>query len=239
VAEILMSDQVRNLLGDQAEYVASVSLAGGHCPVCRENLDPAGPATVLVVRSPHTTNVAYAHPDCVALDVIDISDEEMAAAWTDGGLQMTVTAALVGHGQALLPTLVAELDGWAFAHGAAGQLGDVTNLVVSTLLELGFALVSRIHEPPRKVAGWSAVLRPGAGAAVQLKITDSHSGVFYEGTVYPPMGWLDEAQRYGWIVGYSGAVRLGGNGEAWKILRTTAAGGGLVGGRVPITWRPS
>jgi hypothetical protein len=140
-----------------------------------------------------------------------------------------------------LPVLVAEMrTSRAFAaQGPAGQLGDLTDLLVSGLLERGFTLVTRLREAPRKAAAWSAVISPGAGGAVQVDITDPAGGLFYTGTAYLPDRWPDAAQRLGWCVLYSGVVELprpGAPGVALRVLRSAAAAGGLVGARVAVGW---
>jgi hypothetical protein len=130
MTEILMSDEVRALLGEE------------------------GAARVRLARSTTVTNAAFAHPGCAPSVVIDVTDEQMAEAMPDEA-DMAMTAALVEHGGGvLLPTLLAELEGAAYAaQGPAGTLGELTDVLVSTLLARGFALVTRLRQAPRHAPG--------------------------------------------------------------------------------------
>lgn len=238
-----MSEEVRALLGPvAAARVEATPLAGGHCPVCADDLNPDGPATVLLLRSPHVTNAAFAHPRCVPSAVIDVSDDAMAAGMDvaeEEGTDMNMTAALVEHGRAMLPCLLAEPQGFAYGvQGPAGQLGEMTDLMVSTVLGRGLALVARLREAPRHAAGWGATLAPGLDGWFGLEVTDPSGGIMYVGTVKLPDGWQQAARIYGWCVLYVGGFRLpAGAGDTMRALRDAARAGELAGGRMPVTWR--
>lgn len=242
VAEILTSAEVREALGvDGMRQVQRASLTEGRCPFCQRGLPADGPVTVVMARSSTITHAAYAHPQCSASVVLDVPDELLAQSWPDA-MDMGVTLALVPHGQALLPVIVAELpNSRAYrANGPAGRMGELTDLMVSGLLERGWALVSRLREAPRKVAGWTVAMRPGTAAAkLMMTITANDATVFYEGTAYPPPGWQAAVERYGWCVLYAASVAVGEAteyGASLRELRAASARGDLVGARVTVAW---
>ncbi len=245
MAEIRMSDEVRALLGpDGARRIerAFRSLAGGHCPVCRRDLPAEGPANVVLVCSSTTTQAAFAHPACTDSMVLRVSDDMLAQVLPDEA-DMTVSALMLEHARALLPVLVAELPTHRAYHaqGPAGSMGELTDVLVSALLEWGFDLVTRLREAPRRTADCAATVRAGTGAAVQLDIVGPGGTLFYAGTACPPEGWAEATRRYGWCVLYAGPVGLGSAGEAsaaLKALRAAAGRGELVGARLPVTWEP-
>jgi hypothetical protein len=236
--QILMSPEVRRLLGaDGAARVNEIPLGDGHCPVCRQSLPPAGPVTVLLVCSATVTNAAFAHPDCMASTVIPAPDD----AATRDEMDMTMTAVMLEHHGAMLPTLLAELPGAAYvAQGPAGAFGDLTNLLVSASLESGFALVTRLGAAPGPAPGWSATLEPAAAGLAGLHVREPGGGSLYIGTVRPPERWPAAVERYGWCVLYTGAFRLTDRSPAGvlRTLHSAAAAGGLTGARIPVRWQP-
>jgi hypothetical protein len=95
VAEILMSDEVREALGvEGARQVVLTSLEGGHCPVCHDGLPAGGPANVVVVRSSTITHAAYAHPGCSGSVVLDVPHETLVDEWPQE-LDMQMTAVMI------------------------------------------------------------------------------------------------------------------------------------------------
>jgi hypothetical protein len=241
VAEILVSDEVRALLGNEAvERFGAVSLDGGQCPVCREEILAAGPATMVVLCTSTVTYVRYAHPVCSASTVHQVPDDAVAAAGPDDGLRMDMTAGLVQHGGAVLPVLVAELRAQVLA--TPGPDGELTDLMLSGLLERGWVLVGRLREAPRRVPGWSVHIGPGPGDDVQVLITDAEGVEFYTGTAWLPDGWRPAVERYGFCVLYAGPSGVGDMDLAdqdarLKALRSAAGNGMLVGARAPVMWQ--
>jgi hypothetical protein len=156
----------------------------------------------------------------------------------DADADMTVIAALVDHHGAYLPTLVAELSGSAYvAREPLAAGGDLTNVIVSTLLERDFTLVTNLRRAPRPAAGWVATLAESVGKWSGLEVT-IRGDVFYVGTVHLPPGWTEAVERFGWCVVYAGAFRaVDSPGGTLRTLRAAAAAGGLAGGRMPVVWR--
>ncbi len=235
--QILMSPEVRRLLGPEgAARVREIPLAGGHCPVCRRALPAAGPVTVLLVCSATVTNAAFAHPGCIASQVLPAPDD---AASRDE-MDMTMAAVLLGHQGVLLPTLLAELVGAAYVGPGPGIGGDLTNLLVSASLERGFALVTQLDEVPGPAPGWSATLKLTDAELTGLHIREPGGGTLYIGTIRAPQGWYDAVEQHGWCLLYTGAFRLT-DYTGVGLLRTldrAAAAGGLTGARIPVTRQP-
>lgn len=232
-----MSTAVREALGPEAtQRVLGMSLAGSQCPLCDAPLPMDGPATVLMLRGPHSARAAFAHPSCSPSGLRMVDDEPVTD--DDGGTTMYLTAFVVQQGAAGVPVLVAELAGLALHVPEPGRPGEVVNIAVSLLLERGLFLVSRLRNPLRRAPGWSVtVTGDGGGALVDIAVPGGD--VFYSGTADLPDGWSDAARELGWCLLYSGAVQLpeagpGPAGAGLAALRDAAAAGGLVGGRVVV-----
>jgi hypothetical protein len=233
-----MSPEVRRLLGAEgAARVREIPLDDGHCPVCRRPLPAGGPVTVLLVCSATVTNAAFAHPGCMASQVLPAPD----GAATRDEMDMTMTAVMLEHQDVMLPTLLAELTGGAYVAQGPGTGGDLTNLLVSATLERGFELITQLDDVPGHAPGWSATLEPAAGELAGLHIHEPSGETLYHGTVRPPAGWRATAERHGWCLLYTGAIRLTEHTPAGvlRALHRAAAAGGLTGGRIPLTNKTS
>ncbi|WP_328974021.1 hypothetical protein [Streptomyces sp. NBC_00239] len=236
--DLHMSPEVRALLGPEGlARAAEVSLANGQCVVCDQ---PLTGAVNMVVRTGGTfTHVVYVHDRCGPSQVIEMGEDFAPAAPADG-YAMTMTAAVLDHGGADLPVLVAETVGKAYVV-TDNPTGELTNVVASHLLAQGFQLVTRLRQAPPQVAEWVGVLLLGHGPAGEdgLLVLDPDGGQFFTGSVDLPDGWLTQAARYGWAVLYVGNV--GGLDPqacdakaAAKALRTAAQAGQLVGARIAV-----
>jgi hypothetical protein len=242
--DIEIPADVRAALGpDGVRAIEALStLAGGRCPACQTALPAEGPAVVVLVHSSTTAHAAYVHPPCAALlpgHVIAAPDDTLAAAWPDE-IDMGISVVLLDQAGAVMPVLIAQLtrSRMFLASRQTGPLGDLTDVVVSTLLQQGFGLVTRLREAPRRTApGWRAVLGPlDAEGGGQLDVIDADGSLFYTGTCYPPSSWVDAIARLGWCIFYSGALDYDQEDPAATVraLRSAAASGGLVGARVPV-----
>ncbi|MFE7268202.1 hypothetical protein ACFU9B_40395 [Streptomyces sp. NPDC057592] len=236
MTELHMSPEVRALLGPEGLARATeVSLADGQCVTCRQPLD--GTVNMVVRTNGTFTEVSYAHARCSRSEVSQMGPDFAPAAPADG-YAMTMTAAVVDHGGADLPVLVAETVGKAYVVNDGP--GELTNVVASHLLGQGFHLVSHIRQAPAQVSEWIGVLLLDHGPADEdgLLILDPEGEKFFVGTVELPDGWLQLAVRYGWAVLYVGNVGLTelrhDDKAATKALRTTAQAGQLVGARIAI-----
>ncbi|MGW2421359.1 hypothetical protein ACWC0C_19295 [Streptomyces sp. NPDC001709] len=234
--QLHMSPEVRVLLGPEGlARAAEVSLATGQCIACRQPLD----GTVnMVVRTGGTyTHVVYLHDRCGPSEVIQMGPGFAPAA---DGYDMTMTAAVLNHGGADLPVLIAETVGKAYVVNDS-PTGELTNVVASYLLGCGFQLVTRLRQAPPQVAEWVGVLLLGHGPAGEdgLLVLDPQGGQFYTGAVDLPDDWLTQAARYGWAVLYVGNVglpdpRTRADKATTRALRTAAQAGHLVGARIAI-----
>ncbi|WP_093804070.1 hypothetical protein [Streptomyces sp. Wb2n-11] len=237
MADLHMSPEVRALLGSEGlARAAEVSLTSGQCVVCDR---PLAGAVNMVVRTGGTfTHVVYVHDRCGPSRVIQMGDDFAPAEPADG-YAMTMTAAVLDHGGADLPVLVAETVGKAYVVNDGS--GELTNVVASHLLGNGFHLVTRLRQAPPQAAEWIGVLLLGHGPAGEdgLLVLDSDGGQFYTGAVDLPDGWLTQAACYGWAVLYVGNV--GGLDPTTRdakatarALRTAAQAGQLVGARIAV-----
>ncbi|MFF4554388.1 hypothetical protein [Streptomyces sp. NPDC001422] len=155
------------------------------------------------------THVVYVHDRCGPSEVVPMGPDFAPGAPADG-YDMTMTAAIVDHGGAALPVLVAETVSKAYI--ANDGPGELTDIVTSHLLGRGFTLVSRLRQAPPKAPEWGGVLLLGQGSAGEdgLMILDPGGERFFAGTVDLPDGWLTQAARYGWAVLYVGNAGLAG-----------------------------
>ncbi|AEY94366.1 hypothetical protein SHJG_p251 (plasmid) [Streptomyces hygroscopicus subsp. jinggangensis 5008] len=237
MAELQMSPKVRALLGPEGlARAAEVSLAGGQCVTCRRPLD--GTVNVVVRTNGSFTHVGYVHAGCGPSEVIEMGDDFAPAEPADG-YAMTMTAAVLDHGGADLPILVAETVSKAYVINDGS--GELTNVVASHLLGNGFHLVTRLRQAPPQAAEWIGVLLLGHGPAGEdgLLVLDPDGGQLYAGSVDLPDGWLTQAARYGWAVLYVGNVggldpRAHDAKATAKALRTAAQAGQLVGARIAV-----
>ena len=236
MAELRMSAEVRALLGPEGRArAAEVSLDTGQCLTCGQ---PLGGTVNTVVRTGGTyTHVGYVHDRCGPSEVIQMGPDFAPAAPADG-YAMTMTAAVVDHGGANLPVLVAETVSKAYVV-TDSPTGELTNVVASHLLGQGFHLVTRLRQAPPQVAEWIGVLLIAHGPAGEdgLLVLDPEGGQFFTGTVDLPDGWLTQAARYGWAVLYVGNVGLTGPSDdraTLKALRAAAQAGQLVGARIAV-----
>ncbi|MFG3207939.1 hypothetical protein [Streptomyces sp. NPDC048192] len=237
MTELHMSPEVRALLGPEGlARAAEVSLTDGRCVTCRQPLD--GTVNMVVRTNGAFTHVSYAHDRCSRSEVIQMGPDFAPATPADG-YDMTMTAAVLDHGGADLPVLVAETVGKAYVV-TDNPTGELTNIVASDLLARGFHLVSRIRQAPAQVPEWIGVLLLDHGPAGEdgLLILDPEGEKFFVGTVELPDGWLQLAARYGWAVLYVGNVGLAelrhDDKAATKALRAAAQAGQLVGARIAV-----
>ncbi|MGW1101306.1 hypothetical protein ACWD64_37885 [Streptomyces antibioticus] len=238
MVELHMSPEVRALLGPEGlARAAEVSLTSGQCVVCDR---PLTGIVNMVVRTGGTfTHVVYVHDRCGPSQVIQMGDDFAPAAPADG-YAMTMTAAVLDHGGADLPILVAETVGKAYVV-TDNPTGELTNVVASHLLAQGFQLVTRLRQAPPQAAEWVGVLLLGHGPDGEdgLLVLDPDGGQFFTGAVDLPDGWLTQAARYGWAVLYVGNVggldpQAHDTKAATRALRTAAQAGQLVGARIAV-----
>jgi hypothetical protein len=234
--DIRMNAQVRKLLGAEGiRQVTTVTLADGHCPFCGNGLPANGPVNVVVVQTGNLTQAAYAHIGCADSGVVALPAELAAVAWPDE-LDMTVSMGIVRHGPIGLPTVIAELPkSRAYAASGSDQLGELTDLMASLLLERGFSLIGRVREVPDPAEGWTVAIQPETGDAAAMQITAPDGGIFYEGSAYPPAEWRTLAEQHGWCVVYAASTPLAGE-DAELELRVAAHRGELVGARVAVAF---
>ncbi|MBT2469378.1 hypothetical protein J7E97_16215 [Streptomyces sp. ISL-66] len=238
MVDLQMSPEVRALLGPEGlARAAEVSLADGRCVACSRPLD--GTVHMVVRTNGSFTHVVYVHAGCGPSEVIQMGPDFAPAAPADG-YDMTMTAAVLDHGGADLPVLVAETVGKAYVV-TDNPTGELTNVVASHLLGCGFQMVTRLRQAPPQVDEWVGVLLLGHGPAGEdgLLVLDPDGGQFYAGAVDLPDGWLTQAARYGWAVLYVGNVcgldpRAHEAKATARALRTAAQTGQLVGARIAI-----
>ncbi|MGW3563530.1 hypothetical protein ACWDSL_06455 [Streptomyces sp. NPDC000941] len=235
-----MSSEVRALLGPEGvTRAAEVSLADGTCVSCEEPL--VGTVNAVVCTNGAFTHVSYVHARCGPSQVIQIGADFSPTAPADG-YEMTMTAAVLDHGGADLPVLVAETVSQAYIINGPGA--ELTSLVASHLLGQSFHVVTRMGQAPPQVPEWIGVLLLGHGPAGEdgLLILDPDGGQFYAGSVELPDRWLTQAARYGWAVLYAGTVGLADlrhdTKAAAKTLRAAAQAGQLVGARIAVGTPP-
>ncbi|WP_431776318.1 hypothetical protein [Streptomyces cucumeris] len=239
--DLQMSPEVRALLGPEGIVrAAEVSLATGQCVTCGQPLD--GTVNMVVRTGGSYTHVVYVHDRCGPSQVIQMGPDFAPAAPADG-YAMTITAAVLDHGGADLPVLIAETVGKAYVVNDGP--GELTNVVASHLLGQGFHLVTRLRQAPPQANEWVGVLLLGHGPAGEdgLLVLDPDGGQFYTGSVDLPDGWLPQAARYGWAVLYVGNVggldpRTHDTKATTRALRTAAQAGQLVGARISIGTPP-
>lgn len=239
--ELRISPEIRALLGPEGlARAAEVSLTGGQCITCHGPLQ--GRVNMVLRTGGSLTHVVYVHDRCGPSEVVRMEPGFAPAAPADG-YDMTMTAAVVDHGGAALPVLVAESVSKAYIVNDGP--GELTDIVTSHLLGRGFTLVSRLRQAPPQVPEWVGVLLLGHGPAGEdgLMILDPGGERFFTGTVDLPDGWLTQAARYGWAVLYVGNARLAGRRydgrAAAKALRAVGQSGDLVGARIAIGTVPA
>lgn len=235
-----MSPEVRALLGPEGiARAADISLTSGICASCREPL--TGTVNTVVLTGGTFTHVVYVHDRCGPSEVIQ-TGAGLGPSVPADGYDMTMTAAVLDHGGADLPVLVAETVSRAYIVNGPGA--ELTNVVASHLLGQGFHLVSRMRQAPPQAPEWIGVLLLGHGPAGEdgLLVLEPDGGQFYAGSVELPDGWLAQAARYGWAVLYAGHVGLADlrhdSKAAAKALRTAAQAGQLVGARIAVGTPP-
>lgn len=238
MADLHMSPEVRALLGPEGlARAAEISLTTGQCVVCDW---PLTGLVNMVVRTGGTfTHVVYVHDQCGPSQVIQMGPDFAPAEPADG-YTMTMTAAVLDHGGADLPVLVAETVGKAYVV-TDNPTGELTDVVASHLLAQGFHMVTRLRQAPPQVAEWVGVLLLGHGPAGEdgLLVLDPDGGQFFTGTVDLPDGWLTQAARYSWAVLYVGNVggldpQAHDAKAATRALRAAAQAGQLVGARIAV-----
>lgn len=239
--ELRISPEIRALLGPEGLARATeVSLTGGQCVTCHEPLQ--GRVNMVLRTGGSFTHIVYVHDRCGPSEVVRMGPDFGPAAPADG-YDMTMTAAVLDHGGAALPVLVAESVSKAYIVNDGP--GELTDVVTSHLLARGFTLVSRLRQAPPQVPEWVGVLLLGQGPAGVdgLMILDPDGERFFAGTVALPDGWLTQAARYGWAVLYVGNTGLAGrchdDRAAAKALRVAGQAGHLVGARIAIGAAPA
>ncbi|MFJ2561248.1 MULTISPECIES: hypothetical protein [unclassified Streptomyces] len=245
MTELQMSPEVRALLGPEGlARAAEVSLVDGTCVYCRTRLE--GTVNMVVRTNGTFVHVVYVHAACGPSEVVPLPEDHQPPVPADG-YDMTMTAAVLDHGGATLPVLVAETVSKAYAFddsSGPGPMSELTNLVASSLLGDGFTLISRIKHAPPQIPEWVGVLLLGHGPAGEdgLLVLDPEGGKFYAGSVELPDSWLPAVAHYGWAVLYVGDVGLAELRDdakaATKALRTAAQAGRLVGARIAIGTPP-
>ncbi|KAB7833532.1 hypothetical protein [Streptomyces mobaraensis] len=239
--DLQMSDEVRQLLGPEgAARAAEVSLADGQCVHCHRPLD--GTVHLVVRTHGNFLHAVYVHAACGPSEIVELPADEAPPVPADG-YDMAMTAAVLDHGGADLPVLVAETVSKAYLVNG-GPAAELTSAVAAALLGQGFSLISRLRAAPPPVAEWVGVLLLGHGPAGEdgLLVLDPDGGQFYAGAVELPDGWLQHVGRYGWAVLYVGDVglpELRGEGKAFaRALRAAAQAGRLVGARIAVGTPP-
>ncbi len=234
-----MSAEVQALLGpEMAARAGKAPLANATCPVCARQVPPAGPVNVLATAG-QVTRVVFAHVGCAPSLVLSALEAAVPDLPDEG--PMTMRAALVEHGRAVLPVLVAEVPVQVYALPPSGS-GEATDAVVAALLRHGLSLICRVGDAPRAMLDWTAVLGPPSGLLIRRPPTPTlQDPLFYEGKVHVPAGWLDALEAYGWCVLYSGTHLADPATDrlTTRSLRAAAASGTLVGARLRVTDRTS
>ncbi|MFJ4894975.1 hypothetical protein ACIP5U_34025 [Streptomyces sp. NPDC088788] len=239
--ELRISPEIRALLGPEGlARTAEVSLAGGQCATCREAL--TGRVNMVLRTGGSFTHVVYVHDRCGPSEVVRMGPDFAPDAPADG-YDMTMTAAVIDHGGAALPVLVAETVSKAYLVNDGP--GELTDIVTSHLVGRGFTLVSRLRQAPPQVPEWVGVLLLGQGPAGEdgLMVLDPEGEQFFAGTVDLPDGWLTRAARYSWAVLYVGHAGLAGRRHdaraAARALRAAGQSGHLVGARIAVGAAPA
>jgi hypothetical protein len=147
-------------------------------------------------------------------------------------MTMNVSAGFMTCRSALLPTLAVEIPG-------AKIIGDpeISNLLVSALLQSGFTPIDRMGTPPM-ADGWSALLDKGHDDH-WLEILDPAGTSFYRGPLCSPIDWLSRVERRGWCVLFTKEGGLNGvifdESSQLASLRTNPCKEMSVGARIPVT----
>ncbi|MFF0430370.1 hypothetical protein ACFYUJ_39160 [Streptomyces sp. NPDC004520] len=240
MADLRIGPAVRALLGPEGfARAAEVSLTDGQCADCQKPL--TGTVNMVARTNGTFTHVVYVHEQCGPSEVVQI-DPDFAPAPPVDGYTMTMTAAVLDHGGADLPVLVAETVSKAYIVNDGS--GELTNVVTSHLLGHGFTLVSRLRQAPPSAPEWVGVLLLGHGPAGEdgLLVLDPEGTQFYTGSIELTDSWLTQAARYGWAVLYVGAVGLtelrADDKGVTKSLRSAAQAGRLVGARIAVGTPP-
>lgn len=232
-----MSAEVRALLGaEMISRVREAPLVQARCPVCGHPVPAAGPVNVVIAANGNHGRIAYAHLDCASSVVLPAPDRPLDDLMPDEG-PMTMRAALVEHGTATLPVLVAEVPLQAYVMQPGQDHGEATNVIVSALLTHGLTLITRPRDAPRTLLDWSATLTRTPGEPDQLHISRPpddrlQQDLFYEGTVVIPPGWTAAIKAYGWCVLYGGTGLV--DPVTDRSLRAASAAGTLAGARLRI-----
>ncbi|MGP3777170.1 hypothetical protein ACTWJ8_40680 (plasmid) [Streptomyces sp. SDT5-1] len=245
MTDIRMSDDVRAVLGtDGVAKAGAVTLHHAICVSCEGKVHPNEPVNVVVRLGSRVAHVRYAHARCHPSAVLDIPAPrapESPAETPDAGMTMEMTAATVEHGQAVLPTLIAELAAPVYLVTGTGDGSELQDALASRVLQRGFSLVGRMRHAPAHAEGWKATYTtPDADGVAELAVTEPDGTLFYSGTIIPPAPWITGVEQYGWSVLYVGKIGLAGLPTADQKARTrllrdaAAAAGQFVGGRVTV-----
>lgn len=233
--DLHISEDVRQLLGPEGVARGTeMPWATGTCAHCARPLD--GRVNLAVRTDGQLFHIVYVHAGCGPSEVIPTAQLQPAAE-TD----MRMTAAVLDHGGADLPALVAETEVKSYAYEPGRDLVD---LLISHLLGQGFTLTSRFRKAPAAVPDWAGVLLRDHGPAGedQLLVLEPDGTVFFRGSVDLPAGWLDHAVRYSWAVLYVGDVGLHQLPDDAKTrttaMRGAAQAGRLVGARIAVGGPP-
>ena len=228
MAQVHISDAVREVLGTEgvARARAVRLTVDTRCAGCHRRLGTPVPATNLVVKVTHgRATVQWAHTDCLPSTVyLDRDADRLDLA------RMDLSIGLVQVEETIVPILVASLTvrTYGFQPG-----GDLVDMVISHMLEAGFALASRLEELPDPVAGWTVRIGDGVPVA-NLRVLYPDGGLFYDGTAELPPGWYDCASELGWCVLYVGSLDPEPGEDAMSALASLARAGELAGARVTV-----
>lgn len=236
--DLHIGDDVRALLGDEdLAMVTPTGLPTEPCFDCKKPFDDISVSvSMVVVTNGQIVHVVYAHAACAPSGVRPFPEgyEPPVA-----DHRMTVAALLVDHGETSLPVLVCESVTKAYRVGEQ----STDDLVTDFLLDQGFTRTGQLHQAPPNVDEWVCILLlDHAGLDTDgLFILDPHGGIFFQGTLVLPDGWMQEAARHGQAVLYCGDVGLPalGNDEArTAALAAAAKAGRVVGGSITIGTAP-
>lgn len=236
--DLNISDDVRAVLGEDLALVAPADLPPEPCIDCSKPFDDATTAVSMVVLTGDgMVRIAFAHAACAPSGIRPLPDGYEPPAPDD---RMTITALVVDHAGTELPVLVCESA--VKAYRLHEQSTD--DLVTDFLLDEGFTHVEQLHQAPPTVAEWIAVLFLDhvAPETDGLLILDPRGGIFFQGSLVLPDGWLQQAARHGYVVVYSGNAGLPGldsDDARTAALAVAAQAGRLVGGRIGFTNAPA
>lgn len=234
VAGLLGAEQCNRMRSAEWDQVVQ-------CWDCSDWMQPGEPATVLVLdRGNGLRHVVHAHPACSSSEIRMLTEQELDARRAsgppaDGTTDVQVVAVVWDTGRGTgYPALMVS-----YAEEILSPGPERTDMVVGTLLHLGWHLGTDLSEPPPAgPRGWRLRATVLAGERDGLVELVDDGRLATSATVALPRAWSTAVARTGLVAVFHGSRYL----VDWETrgraaVKRAARNGSLVGGVIPAELR--